>query len=188
MCTCNRCRHIDTFHFISRVNQDIHNSNTYTMLDLAMRPHNHSEILCQCLATLVWDIPHLNRVILMLQGTPSQVTLRLMHQQGIHNPAQATLNLAQGTLNLAQDTHQQGIPSQVVLKGIHKQILLKVILNHILLNLLKRGILSHSTRSKIKGTRSLAKGTLLASTKGTLQVGHKPKARHTMYLRDIFPR
>lgn len=197
MCTYNRCHHIDIFHFISRVNQDIQDSNTYTMLDLATRPHKHLEILCLCLASLQWVIQQLNQVTLILQVTHSQVTLRLIHQQvtlsqaqGTLNLPQGTLNLAQGTPNLAQGTHQQGILSPLVLKGIHNQILLKVILN-----LLKQGTLSQGTHSKVKGTRSLTKGThslakgirLLTSTRGTVQIANKPKARHTMYLRDIFP-
>lgn len=168
------------------------------MSDLATRPHKHSEILCLCLVSLQWVIQHLNQVTLILQGTHSQVTLKLMHQQGtlnpvqgILNPAQGTLNLAQATLNLAQGTRQLGIPSPLVLKDIHNQILLKVILN-----LLKRGTLSQGTHSKLKGTLSLTKGThslakdthsLAKATRGTHKVGHKPKARHTMYLRDILP-
>lgn len=173
------------------------------MSDLATRPHKHSEILCLCLASLQWVI-QLNQVTLILQGTHSQATLNLMHKQGTLNLAQDTRNLAQGTPNLAQDTlnlaldtpnlaqgtHQQGILIQLVLKDIHNQILLKAILN-----LLKQGTLRQGIHSKVKGTRSLTKGTHsqakgihhLTNTRGTLLIANKPKARHTMYLRDIFP-
>lgn len=191
---------IDILHFISRDNQDIQASNTYTMLDLATRPHNHLGILCLCLASLQWVIRHLNQVTLRLmhqQGTLNLVqgTLNLAQDilnlvrgtrnlaqailnqtQGILNLVQGTLNLTQATLNLGLGTHQQGIPSPLALKGIHNQILLKA-----MLNMLKQGTLKQGTHRIVKGTH------LLASTRGTLQVINKPKARHTMSLRDIFP-